>query len=473
MFGGAILSGLIGLAIFGYAPLGRGLRAMAANPRGAVLCGYSADSMNAMAWFLGGALAGLAGIFAAPSKGISPELAISMITAGFVAAVIGGFDSLRGALLGGLILGVAETLAAGYVSSAMKNAVSFLLLFVVLLWRPAGPVPGGEDPRCLDEQVRAVIAGCVCPPSALRCSRVGIVARVSAVSAPIGNTCSRSRSARPSSAARLAMLVGYARCITIATGAMMAIGAYGAAVPVVHAKVPFLAALVFATVLGAIAGIILAVPGVRFRSHNLAMVTLVFQAVVIIVLRESKALTGGAEGLNVPPPVIFGVSFSGDADFLLLCGVLAAIIILPMAILLEGPFGKNLRAVASNENAARAFGIDVRHHLIAAFALELGGDRVRRRDFGAAFPHHRSRQLRHSDVDFHARLSDHRRHGLDLGRAGGRRRAAYRSRAAAAAGRLHRADLLHAGGRDPYVLSRTEWRRRSGSGCGALAADTA
>ncbi len=166
----------------------------------------------------------------------------------------------------------------------------------------------------------------------------------------------------------LAMLVGYARCITIATGAMMAIGAYGAAVPVVHAKVPFLAALVFATVLGAIAGIILAVPGVRFRSHNLAMVTLVFQAVVIIVLRESKALTGGAEGLNVPPPVIFGVSFSGDAAFLLLCGVLAAIIILPMAILLEGPFGKNLRAVASNENAARAFGIDVRHHLIAAFA---------------------------------------------------------------------------------------------------------
>jgi hypothetical protein len=107
---------------------------------------------------------------------------------------------------------------------------------------------------------------------------------------------------------------------------------------------------------------------VRFRSHNLAMVTLVFQAVVIIVLRESKALTGGAEGLNVPPPAVFGISFSGDGPFLLLCGVLAALIILPMAILLDGPFGKNLRAVASNENAARAFGLNVRHHLIAAFA---------------------------------------------------------------------------------------------------------
>jgi branched-chain amino acid transport system permease protein len=141
VFAGAILSSLIGLAIFGYAPIGRGLRAMASNARGAVLCGYSTDGMNAMAWFLGGALAGLAGVFAAPSKGISPELAISMITAGFVAAVIGGFDSLRGALFGGLILGVAETFAAAYVSSAMKNAVSFLLLFLVLLWRPEGLFP--------------------------------------------------------------------------------------------------------------------------------------------------------------------------------------------------------------------------------------------------------------------------------------------------------------------------------------------
>ena len=141
VFAGAILSSLIGVAIFGYARLGRGLRAMAANARGAALCGYSTDGMNAMAWFLGGALAGLAGVFAAPSKGVSPELAISMITAGFVAAAIGGFDSLRGALFGGLILGLAETFAAAYVSSAMTNAVSFLLLFVVLLWRPEGLFP--------------------------------------------------------------------------------------------------------------------------------------------------------------------------------------------------------------------------------------------------------------------------------------------------------------------------------------------
>lgn len=165
----------------------------------------------------------------------------------------------------------------------------------------------------------------------------------------------------------LAMLVGYARCITLATGAMLAIGAYGSTIPVVHLGMPFLIALVFATFLGAVAGFVLAIPGVRFRSHNLAMVTLVFQAVVIIVLRESKTLTGGAEGIQVPPPNILGISFADDGRFLLLCGALCALTILPMTILLAGPFGKNLRAIASNENAARAFGINVSHYLIAAF----------------------------------------------------------------------------------------------------------
>jgi len=141
---GAMISCLIGVLVFSHASMGRSMRAMASNVRGATLCGYSVNRVYALAWFVGGALAGLAGVFAGPSKGVSPELAVSMITAGFVAAVIGGFDSLRGALLGGLLLGLAETFAAAYVSSAMKNAVSFLLLFVVLLWRPEGLFSEGK-----------------------------------------------------------------------------------------------------------------------------------------------------------------------------------------------------------------------------------------------------------------------------------------------------------------------------------------
>lgn len=138
VFFGALAAGILGLILFRYAAIGRSMRAMAANIRGAQLCGFSVDRVYAFAWFVGGALAGLAGLFAAPSHGVSPELAIATIAAAFVAAVIGGFDSLLGAIIGGMLLGLAETMSAAYVSSAMKSAVSFLLLFVVLLWRPEG-----------------------------------------------------------------------------------------------------------------------------------------------------------------------------------------------------------------------------------------------------------------------------------------------------------------------------------------------
>lgn len=138
---GALAAGGAGIALFRYSVLGRSMRAMAANPRGAQLCGYSVETVYASAWFLGGALAGLAGVFAAPSSGVSPDLAVAVVAAAFVAAVIGGFDSLPGAVIGGLLLGVVETLSAAYVSSAMKSAVSFTLLFVVLLWRPEGLFP--------------------------------------------------------------------------------------------------------------------------------------------------------------------------------------------------------------------------------------------------------------------------------------------------------------------------------------------
>jgi branched-chain amino acid transport system permease protein len=136
--GGAVSLGLIGAYIFGRASIGRAMRAMSANIRGAQLCGYSVDKIYAQAWFLGGGLAGLAGVFAAPRFGVSPELAAATIIPAFVAAIIGGFDSLLGAIIGGLLLGLLETYTAAYISGAFKNALTFVMLLGVLLFRPEG-----------------------------------------------------------------------------------------------------------------------------------------------------------------------------------------------------------------------------------------------------------------------------------------------------------------------------------------------
>lgn len=141
IFAGALACAGISLFIFVRAGIGRSMRAMASSVRGAQLCGYSVDRTYMLAWFFGGALAGLAGAFGAPSLGVSPELMVITIVPAFVAAVIGGFDSLPGTIFGGIALGITENVAAAYISSGFKSAVSLLMLFVILLLRPQGLFP--------------------------------------------------------------------------------------------------------------------------------------------------------------------------------------------------------------------------------------------------------------------------------------------------------------------------------------------
>ncbi len=169
--------------------------------------------------------------------------------------------------------------------------------------------------------------------------------------------------------AALTMLVGFARCITLASGAMMALGAYSSTVAATDLGLSFPAAALIGMLTGGLGGLLLAIPGVRFRSHNLAMVTLVFQEVLLILIRESKGLTGGAEGITVPPPAFAGTVVSSDFSFLVILSIGTGLGLLPLSALLYGSFGKNLRALSASEVAARAFGINVERSLIAAFAL--------------------------------------------------------------------------------------------------------
>jgi branched-chain amino acid transport system permease protein len=167
----------------------------------------------------------------------------------------------------------------------------------------------------------------------------------------------------------LVVLVGLGRCITLASGSIMAIGAYASTVSVTGLGMPYVVALLMAIGAGAAAGWLLALPGTRFRGHNLAMVTLVFQSVCIILIRESKGLTGGAEGIHVPRARIFGWTIVSDSDSLIVIGILSAMMILLLTIMVRGPFGKNLQAAAGNEVAAEAFGVSVPGYLTAAFIV--------------------------------------------------------------------------------------------------------
>jgi branched-chain amino acid transport system permease protein len=167
----------------------------------------------------------------------------------------------------------------------------------------------------------------------------------------------------------LVIVVGLGRCITLASGSITAIGAYASTLLMVRLGLPYTAALLLAGAAGAAAGWLIALPGTRFRGHNLAMVTLVFQSVCIILIREVKWLTGGAQGIRVPTPAIASWTIVSDADFLLLIGAFSFLMVLVLTILVRGPFGKNLQAAAGNEIAAEAFGVSVAAYITAAFVV--------------------------------------------------------------------------------------------------------
>ena len=118
--------------------LGKAMRAAADNPFGAQLLGISVRRVVALAFALSGALGALAGILVTPITSMSPESGLMLGLKGFAAAILGGYGSTLGAVVGGLLLGVMESFSAGFISSAYKDAVAFLVLLAILFLRPAG-----------------------------------------------------------------------------------------------------------------------------------------------------------------------------------------------------------------------------------------------------------------------------------------------------------------------------------------------
>lgn len=117
---------------------GRMMQATSQDMEMARLVGVRVRYTIALAFMLGSMLAGAGGLLVAPMYLADPSMGGSLGLKSFVVSVIGGFGSLPGAVIGGLLLGVAEALAAGYISSNFRDAYAFLLLIAVLFVRPRG-----------------------------------------------------------------------------------------------------------------------------------------------------------------------------------------------------------------------------------------------------------------------------------------------------------------------------------------------
>ncbi len=118
--------------------IGLAMRATSENLPAAQTLGIPTRQVLAFSWGLSAGLGVLAGLFLAPALILDPFFMLDPFLKGFAAAILGGLNSLPGAIVGGLILGVAEALAGGYISIAFKNTMAFLIIIVVLLVRPEG-----------------------------------------------------------------------------------------------------------------------------------------------------------------------------------------------------------------------------------------------------------------------------------------------------------------------------------------------
>ncbi|MFZ5477595.1 MAG: branched-chain amino acid ABC transporter permease [Myxococcota bacterium] len=119
--------------------VGRAMRAVSHSRDAAALMGIPVDRIIMATFAIGSVLAGAAAFLVAMDKHtIRPDMGMTGGLKAFVAAVLGGIGSIPGAVAGGLLLGLAETMVSGYLASTYRDAIAFLLLIVILLYKPAG-----------------------------------------------------------------------------------------------------------------------------------------------------------------------------------------------------------------------------------------------------------------------------------------------------------------------------------------------
>lgn len=121
-----------------FTKIGKAMRATSFNINAAELMGINTNHIIAFTFFLGAAIAGLTGMLISYTMSIEPMMGTQLGLKAFVAAVVGGIGVIPGAALGGFILGIAENLVAGLYKSSFRDAVSFLILILILLIRPSG-----------------------------------------------------------------------------------------------------------------------------------------------------------------------------------------------------------------------------------------------------------------------------------------------------------------------------------------------
>jgi len=373
---------------FRWSKYGLAVRAVAESRRSATIVGIPLVRADALAWTLGGVTAVCGGALVAPfSLGDFQQLNLLLVRV-LAAALIGGFVSLPGAVVGGLLIGLGEELLAGYVPQApeLRELLPFLVVMAVVIAQSFGLLKkqaegAGED----DVRISTAMPRQAGPRSAMA-RRVlfgfGVVA-LAVAPQMIGNTWSfvLGRGLIYGLVGlSLVVVTGFSGQISLAQVSFMAIGAYFGHYLIVKTDVfGFWSVIPVLAVLGALVAAALSVAALRVRGLYLAIVTWTFGLVVDrMVLRWNWLVNAGKGGLhgagggveaNLARPDLFGINLFDDTRFVY---VLAALVLLAGILVRNysrSRTGLAVRAQRDVESAALTCGLAVWQLRIGAFMV--------------------------------------------------------------------------------------------------------
>jgi sulfate-transporting ATPase len=336
--------------------------------------GWSPNAIASINWGLGALLAGLAGVLISPIVGLDGDSIGLLIVPALTVALIAGFSSFPLTLLGGLVLGILQseaTLATtnGVLPTGASDFVPLILIVGLLVLRGRSiPVRGylaDRLPRLSSGQIKPlwVIIGLAALYVSTQIFTTNWTGAITA-SFTAGIIC-----------LSLVVVTGYCGQLSLAQYAFAGLGALFSAHMAYSWHLEFILATLIAMVITIVIGTILALPAVRLRGVNLAVVTLSIAVVVNSAVLTNSSYTGGIVGLTVPTPSIFGLQVGAVADpfrYAIVVVIAFALVGIAVANLRRGRVGRRLVAVRSNERAAASLGISVSAAKLYAFALAAG-----------------------------------------------------------------------------------------------------
>ena len=347
---------------------GLAISAVADNARAAASLGWSPDVVAAVTWCLGAALAAVAGILVVPLIGLDTSSLTLMVIDAMAAALLAGFSSFPLLLVGGVVTGILQSEVSRYVTiPGAYESVPFILIMLILVVRgKALPVRSHVFDRLPNigsgnlSAIRTLALSVILAILIIFAFPIGLVDAVT-VQLIFGVIF-----------LSVVVLTGYAGQLSLAQFTMAGLGALFAGQLVSSAHVPFAIALVIAVVATIACGLVVALPALRTRGVNLAVVTLGLAVALSALVFNSASLTGGTGGIQVGAANFLGINIDPIshpqryAIFTLVWFVLAMVVV---SNLRRGRAGRRFIAVRANERAAASLGISVFGVKLAAFAI--------------------------------------------------------------------------------------------------------